>query len=338
LSATRDAELLRVAWFTVQTVVFSAAAFAVARRLPHRAAVRAVLLVPLLVSSLPVLTTLEYGQAHLLTLSLAMAAMLAFDVRHDALGGFLLGAAISIKIFPGLFLLYLLLKRRWHAVAMTLLACAAYAVLAWTWFGDAPWSAFLSYQLPRLASGHAFSTFFDRADFDVIHMGVPGIAVALDQLGASGARAWSGALSLVYAATLVALLWFARRRRSHPSLWLAMLNLAAATSVFLPAAYGMVGTLWLLFLALAECWQHRALRWCLMGGALLLQIVPFAGDLPLLWSLPAATASLFCALACLALNSIAVASVALPHFLEDAALRAALARPRLSPSIANQDV
>jgi hypothetical protein len=305
LAVTRDFRLLGGAWLALQVLAFVAVAVVVARRVGKPAAA---LLSALLLGSLPVLSSLEYGQAHLFTLSLSMAAMLAFEKGHSGLGGLLLSSAIVVKVFPALLLVYLLMRWRLRPLVATLLACAGWIAVTELWFGSAPFIAFFGEQLPRLASGSAFATFAERADFDVVHMGVPGIALALEQAGLAGARAWSGALALGYGALVLALLWISRKRASHPIAWLAVLTLASGAASFVPAVYGVLAPLWLATLAIATSWPRRE-GWLVIAAALTLCVAPFAGNLPLFWSIPGAgwKASLACAGIAVALALAAMA-------------------------------
>src|SRR5690606_34618088 len=85
---------------------------------------------PALAMAWPTLHNFEYGQAHLVTLGLALAGMLAFGARRRVLGGALLGAAVAIKIFPGLLVLWLLLRRRWHDATAAIVATLAWFAVA----------------------------------------------------------------------------------------------------------------------------------------------------------------------------------------------------------------
>ena len=52
-------------------------------------------------------------------IALSALAMYCFDRRAYALGGALLAFAILGKLYPGVFVLYLLLRGEWRAVAWT---------------------------------------------------------------------------------------------------------------------------------------------------------------------------------------------------------------------------
>lgn len=80
------------------------------------------------------------GQVHIVMLFLlTLAAWLYFKDRHF-LSGIAVAAAAAIKIYPALFLVFLLLKRQWRAAAGLLLgAASATLVSIWLFGVDACW-------------------------------------------------------------------------------------------------------------------------------------------------------------------------------------------------------
>ena len=175
--------IIRAAWFVLQCAGFLAVALALAGYIGQRSGLVVGLLIPALVASIPLLVNLQWGQAHLATFVLSMGALVAFRRDGTALGGLLLGAATSVKALSGVLLVYLALRRRWHEVAWTGAACVAMTLLGLAVLGTAPFVAFFDYQLPRIATGEAFS-FFRREWFYVSrNIGVSGIVFKLGVLG-----------------------------------------------------------------------------------------------------------------------------------------------------------
>ena len=93
-------------------------AFAHARDLTN-ARLRAAGVDPAEYGFLSIVGTLQAGNAHLLFIAAAVAAMLLFERQRHAAGGAILAYAIVSKLFPGVLLFYLLLRRDWRAVGWT---------------------------------------------------------------------------------------------------------------------------------------------------------------------------------------------------------------------------
>ena len=100
---------------------------------------------------------LQTGNFHFLVITMSLGAMLALERRRYTLGGALLAFAVVSKLLPGVLLAYLVVRRSWRAVAWTAGWMAVYAGATLALFGTKPYVAFLTYHLPRLASGDAFS-------------------------------------------------------------------------------------------------------------------------------------------------------------------------------------
>ena len=140
-------------------------------------------------------------------LLLSIAAMISFEERRPALGGGLLAVAIVSKLSPAFLLVYLLARRRWREVAWTLGACAVFSGVALAVLGWAPFESFLSYQLPRIQSGEAFSFYEDKELVVSRNLGIPGLVTKLHFLGVPGMTHALGA-ALGWLFTLL-LLWLA---------------------------------------------------------------------------------------------------------------------------------
>src|SRR5262249_52809799 len=151
-------------------------------------------------------------------------------------------------------LLYLLARGRVRPAITALAWVAAYALFGLAELGPAPYIAFFTYQLPRLASGQAFAFFLGRAEMLAGNFGVYALPLKLRGRGVLGmtlaAAAW---LSWIYGAILTAVTVVAARRASgtridHLQRWLAILNLAALRSPLAPYVYVTSGVIWLLTL------------------------------------------------------------------------------------------
>jgi hypothetical protein len=221
------------------------------------------LLVPALVASLSLLVNLQWGQAHLLTFTLSMGALVAFRSGRAPLGGLLLGAATVFKLFPGLLVVYLALRRRWRELGWTLAACAALTLLALAVIGTAPFVAFFRYQLPRIGSGEAFSFFRREWLYVSRNMGVSGIVFKLGVLGVPGmSTVVASVVGWVYTVLLLAVVVRCARQGEFAPLdealvWMGLLTLGSLRSPLAPGIYVAVGAFWLLTLFAARARRPR---------------------------------------------------------------------------------
>jgi alpha-1,2-mannosyltransferase len=255
IGLSNDFMAMRTAWFVLQALGLLVVAVWLARWVGGRSGLLALLLLPLLLASMPTLLGLQFGQFHIATLLLSLVGMTLFAERRPGLGGALLGFAIVSKLFPGLLLVMLLARRRWRELGWTVGFCALYALLGLALLGWAPFQAFVTYQLPRIASGEAFA-FFERDPLFISrNFAVSGIVTKLHHLGVPGMG--HGLTSLVgwlYTLVLVWLAWRAGKgptdRLTEVQAWLALLSLGALRSPLAPSAYVVISVLWLLtFLA-----------------------------------------------------------------------------------------
>jgi hypothetical protein len=267
VAATDDYHLLRALWFGISAVGFWLAYVALAIWIRGRAGATALLLAPVLALSFPVTIGLQAGQAHLIVVAAAVAAMLQLARGRRLAGAALLGVAIATKVFPGLLLVHLAVRRRWRDVAATLAALAALVGLAALVLGTETLAAFVTEHVPRMASGEAFANTEDNPDNHAPY----GLAFKLATLGVGGAgRELAAALAWAWGAVALVLAALGSRGRAEPAsdaiLWLGILCLATLRSPFAPM-YTAVGTLWLLAIwvgaarprrlataAVAACW------------------------------------------------------------------------------------
>src|SRR5262249_31561761 len=198
-----------------------------------------------------------------------LGGMIAFESRRTALGGALLAAAILAKVFPSLLLVVLVARRQWRELAWTAAAGLCLCALALAVFGPAPFEAFVSYQLPRLLSGAAFS-FAERPETPAFvvsrNFSIYALAAKARALGVSGASPALGQVAAgLYALVLLWLAWTARpgvTRLGGAQRGLARLNLAALRSPVAPSAYVVVPSLWLVCLLAGEV---RGRLWPALG-------------------------------------------------------------------------
>jgi alpha-1,2-mannosyltransferase len=179
--------------------------------------------------------------------------MVLLAQHRYAAGGALLAFVTVSKLFPGLLLLYLLVRREWRALAWTSGVMAALVAISLLDTGWTPYKAFLDH-LPRLLGGEAFTAFRNPGAV-AKNYSVPGMAFKLQLFGITGAS--FGAMKIVgwlYTLVVLALtVIIARRtlnREEEPLAWLTILILASLRSPFLPA-YAVIPVLWLLTLLAA---------------------------------------------------------------------------------------
>ena len=212
------------------------------------------LLAPLVWISLPTLSALQKGNVQLMVVALAMLAMLLFERRRFAAGGALLAFATVSKLFPGLLLVYLIVRRQWRAAAWTAAMGALLVLLSLAVVGGRQYAGFADH-LPGLMGGVASS--FRNPSAIAINFSVPGLVFKLKVLGLGGLS--FGASKIVgwlYTLVLLVVVVTVNRRpwpdADKPALWLAILILATLRSPFLPQAYATFPPLWLLTLLAAR--------------------------------------------------------------------------------------
>ena len=116
---------------------------------------------------IPLRNGIFFGQAYLLLLVLLLEGYMAYKKEQLGLSSFLWAVAILFKLFPGVILIFLLVKRQYkHAIYL----CAASLVLMFLslWLnGFAVWKFYLTIILPWLNNGelngtftHMFQSFF----------------------------------------------------------------------------------------------------------------------------------------------------------------------------------
>ena len=275
---------IRKLWFAIQSIVLLAALMMVATWIGGPSGLLVLLLVPVVWLAPTTRLGLQIGNFQLTAFALSVLAMIAFERARPGRGGFALAFPIVSKIFPGVLGVLLLVDRRWRAVAWIIAWSIVLTAGAWLAVGTTPFLDFLRYQLPRIESGQAFF-WMDSAEMAPVNYGVHGLVIKLRFLGLpwTGQEAASRAASL-YALLLVPLAFVSawslhrlgngpidrqRLRLRQAQVWLALLSLASFRSPFVPDAYALIGTLWLLTLVAAEGhWQTRGRIALVVAGAM----------------------------------------------------------------------
>jgi hypothetical protein len=283
LLVSSDFFTLRSLWFIVELALLIAAMARLARYVGGRSGATAALAIGLVLVAPPTQLALQIGNFHPAALALAILAMLAFERERPAVGGAILAFVTLSKIFPGVLILYLLVRRRWSAVAWTAAMMLVWTGTALAVLGRAPFDAFVREQLPALSSGAAFPMLWRSARAVAQNQSVYGLPLKLAVLGVPGlGRDAASLAATVYALVLLGVVvGVARSARVSPlgeaQRWMALLYLASLRSPFAPGAYVQLAPLWLLTLVMARSPTARppaALLW-LAAGALCI-VPPYA--------------------------------------------------------------
>jgi hypothetical protein len=268
----------RFVWFVLNALIVLVAVVVVGRSMGEPVGTRALLLAPLVWAAVPMLSALQKGNIQLVVVALSMLAMLLLDRRHYASGGLVLAFATASKLYPGLLIVYLLVRRQWRALAWT---AGWGAVLTLATLADVGWLQIRGFfeHLPGLLSGQAFPAFRNPAAM-AMNFSLPSIGFKLKVLGI-GDLSFGTAKVLGWIYTIVAV-WatvaLARRAHGHteaPLAWLAIVAIATLRSPFLPAAYAAFPFIWLLsLLAATYAPTPRALAVTMLGWLAMNVYVP----------------------------------------------------------------
>ena len=296
----------RLIWGFMNLAVVIAAVVLVARRVDRENGSRSLWLAPLALVPLTVFHVFQSGNAQLFFVSLAMLGMLAFERGRHAVGGLLLAYAVVGKLFPGLLVIYLAVRRDWRALAWTAAWGLALTLVTIADIGWAPFTAFLDH-LPKLLSGEAFPMLRMQGPPDV-SQSVPGLVLKLPRFGgpvlpfeALKIAGWIFSVVIAWATVRLALRPVAPRLA--PLAWLVILGLATLRSPFLPG-YGAFQGVWVAAILLALTWSdapRRALALLLWAPLLWMTAGP-----PTLPPVAIATATTLQTIAILALFGLAV--------------------------------
>lgn len=275
---TPDFLRLRMLWFGLNGIVLVVGLAVVAWHLPEDAARRAWLLVPFVMGSLVTLNTMQKENVQLAIIAVSMIAMVLLTKKHAVAGGALLAFVTMAKLYPGLLLIYLLVRKEWRALAWT----GAFSLLLLViTIIDMGWQPFLAFrqQFSGLLSGEAFPAFRNPAAVAINHS-IPGLVFKLKLFGVAGmgfgvARI-VGTLYMLLAVVLTIVLGRRPLREGQgPLVWLAILIFATMRSPFLPQSYAPFPAIWLLTLLFAAApLERRSLSYFLAGFLVLSIFVP----------------------------------------------------------------
>jgi hypothetical protein len=109
-------------WFALKSVALIATVLAIDQMAGQGIRNKPLLWVcPVLIFAPYVVEEFHYGNVHFFVICLTVIALYFFERGRNVLSASLLALSISIKIFPGFFLPYFLIKRKFRYVALTLL-------------------------------------------------------------------------------------------------------------------------------------------------------------------------------------------------------------------------
>lgn len=264
LALSDDFFTLRAGWYALYAAAVLGAMLAVARWVRGREGAILAVLTPAIWVSLPLLATLQLGNIHVLVVyAAAVGAMVLFTRRRHAVGGALLAFAILSKVSPAALGLYLLVQRRWAAVAWTAAFGGIYSLATLLVFGLGPFEAFLGGGVWRaLASGEFQAFVLDWTPAVLINYSPFGIPHKLALLGVeiadpmAAGRLLSNLYTLAVLALVIVVALRLRGREQAPEqgprerleqlvVWLALLTLASFRAPFAPWTYTAVGAVWL---------------------------------------------------------------------------------------------
>jgi len=96
---------------------------------------------------------------HISVLVLMVAAYFFFIRKHDAACGVCIALAAALKVYPILFLGYLLAKRRWRAALATAAAMIIVVFVAELWMGEEILYVYVFQELPRSLQGEVLDPY-----------------------------------------------------------------------------------------------------------------------------------------------------------------------------------
>jgi hypothetical protein len=246
----------RRVWFALNLAAVVAGVILIAARFDRALGTRALWLTPFVVLPPAIVSTFVMGNVQLAIIAISMVAMVLFERQRHAAGGVLLAYAVVSKLYPGLLVLYLILRRDWRSVAWIAVFSIAFVIISIADFGIGPYFSFATH-MPKLLSGEAFPAFRNPVAI-AINESIPGLVFKLDLFGvpqmgfaASKVVGWIYTVIAVVLTARLALQPVAAGR--EPLVWIAILILATMRSPFLPT-YAPFPSMWLATLLTALTW------------------------------------------------------------------------------------
>lgn len=253
---TPEFQPFRMLWFGLGSAFILIVMVVTARLLGPVCGMRALLLTPLAWLFLPMIDVAQKENIQAVIIAMSVLGMVLLDRRRFVAGGALLGFATVAKLYPGLLVVYLAVRRDWRALAWTAAFGALYVVAAAIDIGPAVYRSF-AHHMPGLLGGEAFPAFRNPAAI-AINLSIPGLVFKAKLFGLAGAATFANMKLVGWIYTLVAIaatVVLARRATpddEKPIVWLAVLILGTLRSPFLPIAYAAVSAGWLLTLIAAR--------------------------------------------------------------------------------------
>jgi hypothetical protein len=102
-----------------------------------------------LLAVVPLQTNFLFGQQHLFVLFLLTVATWCYFREHDVGAGAALAVGAAVKLYPAVFVLLLVRKRRWRALASLVVVGLLIGAAGIALFGVAPWEVYAREIVPR---------------------------------------------------------------------------------------------------------------------------------------------------------------------------------------------
>ena len=271
-AVTGDFWGFRRLWFALNLAVILAGLIMVAVRFDRALGTGARWLTPFVLVAPAMMITVVMGNVQLAIIAASLIAMILFERGRHAAGGLVLAYAIVSKLYPGLLILYLLLRREWRPVVWTAACALGFVAVTIVDFGIGPYVAFAAH-FPKLLSGEAFPAFRNPAAI-AINESIPGLVFKLQLFGVpymdfAAARAVGWLYTIVAVALVARLALRPAAAGREPLVWLTILIVATMRSPFLPT-YGPFPSLWLATLLAALAWGRSPIfipvvvAWCVL--------------------------------------------------------------------------
>jgi hypothetical protein len=144
-------------WWLGINLVFLLLIAGLLRSITELSSVRIALLMFLAI--VPLRDSFLYGQMHILVLLLLTIAACLYFKDYLFFSGFVIAIAATMKIYPALFLVFLVFKKQWRAAVGVVVGLAGSAVLSLYLFGGDAYLAFVQEVLPRGLRGETIDPY-----------------------------------------------------------------------------------------------------------------------------------------------------------------------------------
>lgn len=145
----RNAFLL---WGVLSIILLFVCIYIVVYGLELRLGLGCLILPGLILSWYPIVSHIALGQWSLIIAALIFGSWLALKRGRDGLAGTLLGIAAAIKLFPGIFGLYLLAQRRWRGLGYMVLGFSSCVIVSLLVVGFDDFGSFIYSDMPANGS------------------------------------------------------------------------------------------------------------------------------------------------------------------------------------------